>query len=658
MQTLIGRCHADSSATTYLGWAVYLLTGHSASGTPLKPRTIERVFAATVRCLLMLRPGEDPASLDRETLIEVYGEILTELVSDGETPDVRYGLREFHHFLAKKCGVARLENVGAVLGDEAVLRPIDANLISFDEYEATRSWLDGRLLDDWDPDDIHIAKLVLMMGFRLGLRRMEIFGLRLEDIHLARGMTCLVRPHPGRRLKTANSKRLIPLGLFLDWRERKELRSWILRRSAEATSTPAGNGIEYLLALPHRGMDQANVEVVSDRVFRALREVTGDKALFIHHLRHSFGTWTYLRLRAPDYPAIAAWFDHLPRTAAMLRSGRTFRQRLLGRHHSQGPSRVYAYSVARLLGHSGPTVSLRSYIHTADLIVGGIVQREAALIPKPVLVAASGLSPAVAYEVLRRSPQALAAKLRPSYVKDVALLQPRTGNADAGLVGKGAAFDRAEWIPLNTIRATLRQQLNSCATSISAESTDTVTKRDDLAVRAQWLGLRLAPDGKLLPWLRKFKFPDEKTLAPALESALMRLVREKPDLLKQGLSIHLKRFDRQKWDVVFRGTRDLDELRIYLRFINALQLADFTFIWILRLTDKTSPALPSWMRTMKGSHAPRLIRVIAPPTATRATSYAKWVGVKIAGKGEDEGPGRAMTVLCWLSALLIQPIET
>lgn len=646
---LQGACHDNPVALTYIGWAEHMLKGHSSSHQAFRPETIHQIFRAAVGCLLMLHPDDDPVALGTARLAESYAEALTDFPAHGEIRTLRHGLREFHEYLVRKHGLARLENVGEVLGDEARLRPVDANLISFDEYSAARDWLDGRAYEDWDLDNIRVAKLVLTMGFRLGLRRMEIFGLRLEDIHLEGPMTCVVRPHPGRRLKTENSKRLIPISPFLDSGECEELRSWISRRQKEVAEAPTNARIEYLFALQQREQQMANPDMVTDRVCAAMRTVTGGKYLFMHHLRHSFGTWTYLRLRAPDYPSIAGWFEHLPKTQAALRGGAQLRRALLSVTGS--PTRVYAYAVARLLGHSSPAVSLRSYIHTTDLVLAGITQRDAEAIPKAVLIDASGLRPTVAYAALRQSQQTLLEKLRsrskPAVGSDsVSSRRPPVANPPPENSAPSG------WIPLNTIQSVLRAQSPSVVEFSSGTLRDISAETIQLIARNVQASNHLARlSASFYPYPRKLKFPEELAIWQALEPRLEYLARNAPDLLSSGLRIHLSRVNLQKWDVIFKGPQDRDDLRSYLEFLAALELGSYEFVWVLRTTNKIPPELPSWVRGTSDSMTPRSIRVVAPPTTSRASSYAKWIGVKITEIEKEVGPGRAFAVLCWLCAL-------
>jgi integrase len=75
--------------------------------------------------------------------------------------------------------------------------------------------------------------VVLMLTFRCGLRRGEVFGLRLCDVHDQGGIYLHVRRYPGHRLKTPNATRTIRIDALLTTSERAILRRWIDKRIYE-----------------------------------------------------------------------------------------------------------------------------------------------------------------------------------------------------------------------------------------------------------------------------------------------------------------------------------------------------------------------------------------------------------------------------------------
>jgi hypothetical protein len=203
---------------------------------------------------------------------------------------------------------------------------------------------------------------------------MEAYGLELSDLTHPHSPLLLIRPTEDRQLKTDNAKRQLQLwclmakddGLKAD--ELEVLYSWKHERIEDGLLTED----PHLFAVPSRNergetvIEQLSVQKLIEALHEALRQATGDRTLHHHHLRHSFATWTFLRLMLSDLPKIPDLFPHLPETNAWLRKAKAFRNRLYG---TSNLTRKHAMAVASLLGHSGPGVSLEHYIHCMDWLV-------------------------------------------------------------------------------------------------------------------------------------------------------------------------------------------------------------------------------------------------------------------------------------------------
>jgi len=96
-----------------------------------------------------------------------------------------------------------------------------------------------------------------------------------------------------------------------------------------------------------------------------MRAETGDQQLRFHHLRHSFATWTTLRLFLSDLESIPEFFSDQPKTQEWLNQSKQFRSQL---YLSTDITRKHIYAVASLLGHAGPEMTLEHYVHCMDLV--------------------------------------------------------------------------------------------------------------------------------------------------------------------------------------------------------------------------------------------------------------------------------------------------
>lgn len=290
-------------------------------------------------------------------------------------------------------------------------------VISIDEYRASDEWLRKKAFTGVAPALIEAARLVFMLAFRLGMRRMEIMLLRLCDLHCKGPPDILVRPHAGRRLKSLSSKRRLPLAALLDADELERLLKWAGRRTNEEVLQ---SNSEYLFVLPAK--EHIPIERTVDLIHEAMRVVSGDDDLHLHHLRHSFASWTYLKLRIESHPSLLDAFKHLPLTHQYLRDAHSLRQNLLPGNSI--PTRSAAYCVSRLLGHSGPNVSMNHYIHFSDLLVYGCARRDVANVGKPILICASGFPERNGYRHLNGSIDGLLKAVRNKWPEKYATYAP------------------------------------------------------------------------------------------------------------------------------------------------------------------------------------------------------------------------------------------
>lgn len=277
-------------------------------------------------------------------------------------------IAQFHHYLMRTREAVDVDfaDVEGFTCDET---EVSANLLTPAEYEACT----GLLTPYGNPGVTYgrrrwIAYLALVIGYRGGLRPSEICELRLEDLNFD-SMPELAVCRGSR--KSANAKRVIPLGLFLSRQEYTTLRRWWRQRRTES----CGNMAAPLLAIDPNTSDLLSEDEIRAPVQEVMRRVTGDVTLTFKHLRHSFANWVFLMLVADEIPgSLVPGAKVLTHAAFSTRRRMRLRRYFFpqgnaagGRHH---PVRPALYQVAQLLGHSGPAVSLRHYIHIMDYLLG------------------------------------------------------------------------------------------------------------------------------------------------------------------------------------------------------------------------------------------------------------------------------------------------
>ncbi len=173
--------HLPEFHQTYVNWIASLLQGHNATNDRLAVSTIKRLSDAVIVQVLSRLGNLSPADLSDEDLVELY-EGIVQGTQGSQRVNLAKGLREFHWHLVRVHGKPSLKSLRETLGEDAGLEPVDANPISFEEYNKAKAYFDRQIQQGGDRDLNQIAKLSMMLAFRTGMRRWEIFGLRQKDV--------------------------------------------------------------------------------------------------------------------------------------------------------------------------------------------------------------------------------------------------------------------------------------------------------------------------------------------------------------------------------------------------------------------------------------------------------------------------------------------
>ena len=346
-------------------WVLYLLTQRQKSRGKFSVGSIKGYLSSVGKRIANAASDIDLTTLDSAGYEDLYWTILEDAESTSLKQKIRKGLREFHDFLIWKYQVPEM-NDHVLLGSDRTGLPVDANLLSLEEYNRCFSVLEiDRELNTFDPDLGRIAQLIFLIGFRCGTRRSEVLKLRLADYHPSSRPELLIRPWSNRTLKTKSSTRKLPLYTLLEERELGLLQQWYNKRLEDEQNSEGSLSEAYLFALRKQKMLSIPEEFVFRKIHRVMRAVIGDETIRYHHLRHSFASWTMMRLMLSDLKTTPCLFKSNLETQKWLESSKKFRKNL---YHDEGVSRKHAYAVASLLGHSSPEISLQHYIHVLDLI--------------------------------------------------------------------------------------------------------------------------------------------------------------------------------------------------------------------------------------------------------------------------------------------------
>ena len=271
-------------------------------------------------------------------------------------------LRDFHHYLSNAYAIPPIAFEAA--GQQQ--RRVDVNIITPAEYRRAIAIIESSKQAQRFKT---IQQLVLILGYRLGLRRSECASLLCHDITYLPDRPemsgeVIVRANTFHSGKSYSATRRLPLWLLMP-EERALLTDWVQQRRGEVTTRSVEKQLLFC-----RGGD-GNSLLEDNVLFRpiqiALKAVSGDKNLRYHHLRHSFVTFTLLRLleRRPDELLSSEWTTDdngqiaLPNVSVDVSD-------LAGLPPLHRPSRKRLWQLALWAGHASPDETLSSYSHLLD----------------------------------------------------------------------------------------------------------------------------------------------------------------------------------------------------------------------------------------------------------------------------------------------------
>ena len=337
-----------------------------------------------------------------EVLEDIYREAIEELDPEIETPSLRKRLaqsfRAFHDFLVRKHKVKPLLD-SSLLSVHGIGTPVDANLITVEEYHKILDWLDRNWPHTVHPGLRSLARMMVILGFRCGLRRTEALGISCHAVcGLGPKPELLIQPSFRHRLKSDSSKRRLPLFLIPE-QERRLFFHLVTQGKSEQNkeyiSTPA------LLTIAGSHGQEISARRLIPIIHQAMRAVTNDPSLKFHHLRHSFATWTLMRLMIGESGICPKQFEHLPKTQAWLAQSGKFCAQIYDVLPST--TRMHAYLVAQMMGHGHPSVTLRYYVHGMDWLLDSYLRAIPEFQPNSRTVAlASGLAVRTAYNITKQ----------------------------------------------------------------------------------------------------------------------------------------------------------------------------------------------------------------------------------------------------------------
>jgi integrase len=374
-------------------WTSSMLTGTTTYGNSVGRDTVARYARLLGPALTSQLDSVSIFRLETDALEKLYESALEIQDSDGKRRTLAKAIQEFHTFLQRRYSYPPI-SAYSLLGIGKDITRADARVLSEDQYRLALEALGNSGLELRTPELVTAARLFLILGFRLGLRRNEALKLRLQDLHIPelseeestrlRGrhphmrvlsaeelaslelpVDLLIRPHALRMLKSQNSVRRLPLNILLEPEELKLLIKWHQKRIVEEAANPTS---EFLFCIPLLRTQWISENCLMPALHSCMRAATGCANVHYHHLRHSCATWLLLKLMTAAgnlCPEII--FRDLPHTIRWLKDDARLKHAFLPA--DRAPTRRILHLVSAVLGHGRPKTTLLHYIHSLPQIM-------------------------------------------------------------------------------------------------------------------------------------------------------------------------------------------------------------------------------------------------------------------------------------------------
>jgi site-specific recombinase XerD len=366
---------AQSVAQHLLEWSIFMLH-QKKLGTAnwrFQPRSALGYVGAMRRQILRHDGVVDFASVSRTELESLYIRTLDKISPGSARNTLINALRSFQEYLGNSCARLALPLDRFDVWRSAT--EVSVGIVSSHDYRRALKKLGVQ-----PKVDTRMLRIMLILGFRTGLRFHEIFGLTIDDFIVPDNIKgndafeMTVRRNRERNTKTELSRRILPLHLLLNdecdsgMSELGEVRMWVDHRRQEAMLT----GRKRIFVNPAWPTVRPSYQTTEKRLDELLRQVSGDDTACFRSLRHSFASYLLATMLLPEDagPTIIP----LAFTKDIVSVAR--RERMAGPLLGEGRNgQASVHAVSQLCGHAPVSTTLQSYSHLLDWTLATYVDR-------------------------------------------------------------------------------------------------------------------------------------------------------------------------------------------------------------------------------------------------------------------------------------------
>lgn len=314
------------------------------------------------------------SSVERANL---FLEVIDQAISDRNVNTIQYNLRTFNSWLEKNKKAPPIYDKTEVFGDPKLTdMTVNSNLFTFDAYERVREHLKNLqkdLLDEEQKNRYAMMDLMLILGFKCGLRSTEAFKIKVSDyIYCANFPILVIRESYDRELKTTSAKRSLELANLLTNDEIDVInqRFFKLMQEIERKSMREQQKLKealYLFGKTSNPSKTPAIQYIKHPLMRFIHESSQDQTLNFHHLRHSFASWHFLSACVAELDLkLKDTFLAFPKTQQWLECAQ---ERKLALLPTTQKSKKAPFWITIKMGHANFKTTFEHYIHTSDLVI-------------------------------------------------------------------------------------------------------------------------------------------------------------------------------------------------------------------------------------------------------------------------------------------------
>jgi integrase len=559
-----------ASARLVADFGVAMASRTSRPGNRFSARKVASTVILIGRTLGNILDNQDLATMAPDQRMSVYLDVINQQAARVR-PDMVQAIREFDlHLVAINTATLPVQRNSLPWFPEP--SSVDPNLITPREY---RDILD-RIEAEWPARSGErrrkMARLLVVLSFRCGLRRGELRGVRMEDVLILGRRSLHVRHRKDDPLKTPNAMRRIPLEVLLPPDECEELRGWLKRRAQEGAKAA-----DHLFATPGgRRIPNSLFDDLNAFLRNATRYANGGKGIHLHHCRHAFGAWMFVSLVIPD-SGREALFPTLNDKCSWLPARESLRRCLYG--HTN-PSKKDPYQIARLCGHASfESTTASSYIHLFPWLVAHELDNIESLKPDPELVLRSSKAPREESKKWLRNGGAHNIPMQLLLVQGA---HQRTGIPTESIIkseSRAQANPEEDWL-VTAWNQTVRHALGELVADDTPEVRAMFERADWLSERKNSAGQPQHPMESKTQDVENSKSSStiaaplkpphtRNRVSRTLKDAISRTASENTDLLKDAVGIFAQCHERDGF-VKFKDVSDVHDADRYIEFLRKL----------------------------------------------------------------------------------------